>query len=509
MNVGDEKTKSLWMSTKVVSTAPKLTRNIKCDTVVIGSGIAGLSCAYELANRGQSVVVLDRGAIGSGMTARTTAHLTPICDDTFSSMLKLRGEKLSRLFYESQAAAVDRIEALCKEHAIACDFRRLDGFLFPALGADPREAKDELDTEHDAARKVGARVEKASGVPFKGLRDVRCLRYPRQATFHPLKYLKGLAALIKSRRGKLFAHTPAVKFEEDSDGVAVTTKGGLVVRAQYAIVATNSPVNDRVEIHSKQAPYRTYAMAFALARGALNDALYWDTADPYHYVRLNPGPGATDYLIVGGADHKSGEADDGAVRFEAIEAWIRGLLPDLGKEVRRWSGQVMDTIDYSGFIGKNPGDKNIYIVTGDSGQGMTHGALAGMLLHDLIIGGSSPWQEVYDPARKPASAVANFISENVTAVKNFAEYLAPGELKSLDELERGKGAIVRQGLTKIAAYRDQKGKLHQRSAKCTHLGCHLHWNSTEECWDCPCHGSQFSVDGEVLNGPAIMDLPSV
>jgi Rieske Fe-S protein len=140
---------------------------------------------------------------------------------------------------------------------------------------------------------------------------------------------------------------------------------------------------------------------------------------------------------------------------------------------------------------------------------MTHGALAGMLLHDLIIGGSSPWQEVYDPARKPASAVANFISENVTAVKNFAEYLAPGELKSLDELERGKGAIVRQGLTKIAAYRDQKGKLHQRSAKCTHLGCHLHWNSTEECWDCPCHGSQFSVDGEVLNGPAIMDLPSV
>ena len=507
MNVSDERTKSLWMATKVAA-APKLTRNITCDTVVVGSGIAGLSCAYELASQGQSVVVLDRGAIGSGMTARTTAHLTPICDDAFSAMLKLRGDKLSRLFYESQAAAVDRIEAICKQHAISCNFRRLDGFLFPALGTDPREAKDELETEYDAGRKVGAKVEKTSGLPFKGLRDVRCLRYPRQATFHPLKYLRGLAAAIVEHGGKLFADTAAVKFEEDK-GVAVTVQGGRVVRAERAIVATNSPVNDRVAIHNKQAPYRTYAMAFTLPRGALKDALYWDTADPYHYVRLNPGPGTADYLIVGGADHKSGEADDGGVRFEAVEAWIRGLVPNLGKETHRWSGQVMDTIDYSGFIGKNPDNDNIYIVTGDSGQGMTHGALAGILLRDLIVNGSSPWQEVYDPARKPVSAVGNFVSENLTAVKNFVEYLAPGELNSFDELKPGKGAIIRQGLQKIAAYRDKKGKLHQRSAKCTHLGCHIHWNSTEECWDCPCHGSQFSVDGDVLNGPAIMDLESV
>jgi glycine/D-amino acid oxidase-like deaminating enzyme/nitrite reductase/ring-hydroxylating ferredoxin subunit len=508
MNVSDERTRSLWMATKVAPAAPKLAKNIKCDTVVVGSGIAGLSCAYELATKGQSVVVLDRGAIGSGMTARTTAHLTPICDDTLSAMIKLRGEKVSRLFYESQAAAVDRIEAVCRRHAIACNFRRLDGYLFPALGTDPRQAKDELDTEYAAARKVGAKVEKAVGIPFKGLRDVRCLRYPRQATFHPLKYLKGMAAVIKDHRGKLFAESPVVKFEEEDDGVAVTTKGGRVVRAARAIVATNSPINDRVEIHSKQAPYRTYAMAFTLPRGALKDALYWDTADPYHYVRLNPGPGKSDYLIVGGADHKSGEADDGDVRFEAIEAWIRALVPELGKEVHRWSGQVLDTVDYSAFIGKNPGNENIYIVTGDSGQGMTHGALAGILLKDLIATGSSRWEDVYDPARKTASAVGNFVSENITAVKNLAEYLAPGELSSLDELQRGKGAIIRQGLKKIAAYRDKKGKLHQRSAKCTHLGCQVHWNSTEECWDCPCHGSHFSVDGEVLNGPAITDLAS-
>jgi glycine/D-amino acid oxidase-like deaminating enzyme/nitrite reductase/ring-hydroxylating ferredoxin subunit len=509
MNVSDERTTSLWMATAVAPEAPKLSKNITCDTVVVGSGIAGLSCAYELATKGQSVVVLDRGAIGSGMTARTTAHLAPICDDAFSAMNKLRGEQVSRLFYESQAAAVDRIQAVCAQHAISCNFRGLDGYLFPAVGTEPKEAKDELDTEYDAARKIGVPVEKASGLPLKGQRDASCLRYPRQATFHPSKYLKGLVAVIKDHGGKVFANTPVVKFEENDRGVSVATKGGRVVRAARAIVATNSPINDRVAIHSKQGPYRTYAMAFTLPRGAVKDALYWDTADPYHYVRLNPGPGTADYLIVGGADHKSGKADDGDVRFEALVAWIRALVPDLGKEVHRWSGQVMETIDYSAFIGKNPGNENIYIVTGDSGQGMTHGALAGILLKDLIATGSSPWQDVYDPARKTASAVENFVSENITAVKKFAEYLAPGELSSFDELAPGKGAIIRQGLTKIAAYRDQKGKLHQRSAKCTHLGCHIHWNSTEECWDCPCHGSHFSVDGEVLNGPAIMDLESV
>ncbi len=141
-------------------------------------------------------------------------------------------------------------------------------------------------------------------------------------------------------------------------------------------------------------------------------------ADPYHYVRLNPGPGTTDSLIAGGADHKSGEADDGDVRFEAIEAWIRQLVPALGKEVHRWSGQVLDTIDYCGFIGRNPGSDNVFIVTGDSGQGMTHGALAGIMLKEIIVDGSSRWESVYDPARKTPTGILNYISENVTALKS-------------------------------------------------------------------------------------------
>jgi Rieske Fe-S protein len=192
-----------------------------------------------------------------------------------------------------------------------------------------------------------------------------------------------------------------------------------------------------------------------------------------------------------------------------LEGWIRSLVPALNRETHRWSGQVMDTIDYSGFIGLNPGDKRVFIVTGDSGQGMTHGALSGMILSDLILNGEHPWASVYDPARKTPLAVGNFITENVTAVKNFAEYLAPGEIDSVDKLKPGDGAIVREGLQKIAAYRDDNGKLFKRSAKCTHLGCHVHWNSLERCWDCPCHGSQFAPDGTALNGPAVAPLAEI
>lgn len=197
-----------------------------------------------------------------------------------------------------------------------------------------------------------------------------------------------------------------------------------------------------------------------------------------------PGMVAT---TIGGADH--GEANDATVRFEALEAWARNLMPRIGKETHRWSGQVLETIDYAAFIGRNPGSRNVYVHTGDSGQGITHGAVGALLNSALILGEVPQWANVYDPGRKTPLAVGNFLRENVTAIKNFAEYLAPGEIASFDELKPGCGAIVRQGLSKVAAYRDQSNALYRRSAACTHIGCHLHWNAFESCWDCPCHGS--------------------
>lgn len=504
MNVSSEKSVSAWMSTKVMEDAPSLSRSESTEIVIVGSGIAGMSVAYELVKAGKDVVILDRGPIGKGMTSRTTAHLTAECDDGFHEMIGRRGEELARSWYESQAASIDRIETNQRELHIDCDFRRLEGYLFQAPETEP----EMLDREYEATKKVGMPVFQEKGVPFGGQAATPTLRYPNQATFHPLKYLAGIAAAIRKAGGRFYAETTVERVEEDANGVQVTTTAGHVIGAKQAVVATNSPINDRYAIHTKQAPYRTYAMAFSIAHDRLPDGLYWDTFDPYHYVRLQPG-GGSDILIVGGEDHKTGEADDAERRFTRLEAWMRSLLPDLGKELHRWSGQIQDTIDFAGFIGRNPGSKRSYVVTGDSGQGMTHGSVAGILISDLILKGDSPWIAVYDPSRKPLKAAGTYLRENVSVAKNFAEYVAPGDISSLDELRPGQGAIVRQGMSKVAAYRDTNGELMLRSAACSHLGCHVHWNSFENCWDCPCHGSQFAPDGTALNGPAVSSLAKV
>ncbi len=506
MNARDEATRSLWMGVEVLSDATAANGALTADTVIVGSGIAGLSAAYELAAAGQKVIVVDRGSIAGGMTSRTTAHLAPICDDAISSLIDLRGEEMARLFQQSQEAAVDRIEAIVAELYVDCAFRRLDGFLFPAEDMKREDAKKQVDKEFEAARQAGAAVEHAKGVPLAGFETAPALRYPRQATFHPLKYLQAVARTVVDKGGRLFASSPVVRIEASSRGVEVHTENGARIAASHAVVATNSPINKRVELHSKMAPYRTYAMAFAIPREALPDGLYWDMADPYHYVRLQPGSGETDYLIVGGEDHKSGEADDGGERFGKLEAWIRKLVPGLGKEAHRWSGQVMNTLDHCGYIGRDPHDERVFVATGDSGQGITHGALAGLLIKDLIVSGSSPWESIYDPSRKSARAIGTYVRENVTAIKNFAEYLLPGQLESVEALQPGEGGILVDGLKRLAACRDRDGTLHVRSGVCTHLGCHVNWNSTEQCWDCPCHGSQFAPDGAVLNGPALSPL---
>jgi glycine/D-amino acid oxidase-like deaminating enzyme len=329
MNVSSEKSTSLWMGTKVLDDAPTLNRAEKADVVVVGSGIAGMSVAYELARAGKDVVIIDRGPIGKGMTSRTTAHLTAQCDDGFHQLIGRRGQETAKLWYQSQATSIDRIEANVNDLGIDCDFRRLDGHLFHAPDTDPGT----IDQEYEATKKVGMPIAREIGVPFKTHENTPSLRYPNQATFHPLKYLAALAAAIRKAGGCFYAETMVDHVEEDENGVIVKA-GNHEAKARRAVVATNAPINDKYAIHTKQAPYRTYAMAFALPKGALPDGLHWDTLEAYHYVRLHPN-GKNDILIVGGADHKSGDADDADARFLALDAWMRNLLPDRSTNSQR------------------------------------------------------------------------------------------------------------------------------------------------------------------------------
>jgi glycine/D-amino acid oxidase-like deaminating enzyme/nitrite reductase/ring-hydroxylating ferredoxin subunit len=486
--------------------ASALERSEDADVVVVGSGIAGLSCAYELAARGRSVIVLDRGDIGSGMTARTTAHLASALDDDYAKLLKSRGLDCARQLYQSLLASINRVEEIQSIESIDCDFARVNGFWILAAGTPASQ----LDEELEACEKIGVRVyDCREQTPLHTERLVRSLRFPAQARFHPTKYLAGLVASIKRKGGRLFANSCVERIEEKQGKMIVTVAAGHKVHAADVIVATNSPVNVQVPIHTKQAPYRTYAIAAKIPRGELPDALYWDTHNPYHYVRLQPLSERTNVIIIGGEDHKSGEADDGERRFKSLENWARDRLPQMGEVTHRWSGQCLEPADRVSFIGQSPDNEHVFIVSGDSGQGITNGVVAGMMIADVLTWGSSPWSELYDPSRKLGSSIGAFLSENITPLVNFAEYLSAANIAAVEELKAGEGRVVRNGLKKIAACRDHDGELHLHSASCTHLGCVVHWNTLEQCWDCPCHGSQFAPDGTALNGPAVSPLAKV
>jgi glycine/D-amino acid oxidase-like deaminating enzyme/nitrite reductase/ring-hydroxylating ferredoxin subunit len=504
MNVGDEASRSFWMETAPAIEASPLAANAQCDVVVVGSGIAGLSTAYELARFERRVIVIDRGRVGRGMTARTTAHLATELDDFYSELIRVRGEQEARIYYDSQVAAVNRIEAICREEGIDADFARVDGYLMPA----EESHRADLEEEYDACRSIGVDVEWVDRAPMPGLDSGPALRFPNQGRFHPSKYLAGLACAITARGGRLHSDTAYLGQKEFDGGVEIETEAGHKVRAAAAVFATNSPVNDKVAIHTKQLPSRTYVIAGRVPKGSVPDALLWDTLDPYHYVRIQPLGDEADLLIVGGEDHRSGEANDMEERFARLEAWTRRRYGSFRDINYRWSGQVLEPVDFMPFSGRNPGDPNIYIHSGDSGQGITNGVAGSLTILPLILGEESRFAPVLDPARKPASfaALTEFVKGQAGAVKNFAEYMVPGEVSSPDELAPGEGALIRERLRKIAICKTEDGTVIRCSAVCTHMGCLVHWNAFEKCWDCPCHGSQFTSDGQVLNAPAIKPL---
>ena len=491
-----------WSADAELPAVPALRDDLTADVCVVGAGIAGLSTAARIAEEGLTVVVLDREGIGAGETGRTTAHLTAAIDTRFRHLERLHGSEGARLAAASHTAAIQMIALRAQRAAQRCRFEWVDGYLFDREDGDP----DALREEADAARRAGLAAEMvAPPLPFA---TGPCVRFARQAQLHPLCYLGALAAEVRGGRGRIL-RAEATDFE-DGEPAVVRTRSGPSVRARSLVVATDSPVNDRVVIHTKQPSSRTYAIAFASPE-RFPRGLFWDTEDPYHYLRLariGPDPGET-VLIVGGEDHRTGEADDAARRFDVLEAWTRERVPDLGRVSHRWSGQVQEPVDGLAFVGRNPGDRHVYVATGFGGNGITHGTLAGVVLTELILGRPSAWARVYEPGRVSLRAAPRFLRENAKTAAHYAELVTGGDVGDEEEIAPGEGAIVRHGVRKVAVHRDESGILHRRSAYCTHLGCVVAWNGAERTWDCPCHGSRFDVEGAVIHGPAVEPLATV
>lgn len=501
------KSGSVWRSAFTRAPNPPLHTDLTTDLCVIGAGIAGLSTAVEAALAGLNVVVLEAAEAAGGETSMTSAHLTNVFDSGFTYIERHNGADAVRLAASAHMAAIARIEELTRLEGIACQFARVNGYLF----AHDDGAAADIDSEFDVAMRAASdlwKPERLDEAPFAP-RGRAALRFPNQAIFHPLAYVAGLIGALERHGGALYEGT-RVTGVDSGEPARVTTEGGPSVTARYVMVATNSPINDRVTMHTKQAPYHTYVVGMPVPRGGVETALYWDTADPFHYVRILPGGAGDgdDLLIVGGEDHKAAHESDGAERWARLESWAREHVPAARAAEWRWSGQVMNAVDGLGFFGRNPGDTpNIFISTGDTGMGLTGGVLAGMIVRDLMLDKANPFAEVFDPARMPITSVTEFVKEQIDVVAQYADWVTPGEVESVDAVPRNSGAIIRRGVQKFAVSKSAQGKVTCLSAVCTHLGCIVAWNATASTWDCPCHGSRFRTDGSVLNGPAASPLP--
>jgi nitrite reductase/ring-hydroxylating ferredoxin subunit len=375
----------------------------------------------------------------------------------------------------------------------------VDGYLFP--GSDGPDAVNE---EADALRRLGIPFKPMNEPPIPGLTGP-CLKFFGQGQFHPRKYLAGVAAAIRKHGGVIHTDTRVVRIEGGTPCV-VHTHGGNTVTAGAVVVATNAPFDAGVLLHTKMAAYTTYAVALGIPRMAVPVALYWDTEDPYHYIRTQPGDDGTDFLIVGGEDHKTGQADDQSERWAHLVSWGRQHFPAAGQVRYHWSGQVFETPDGLGLIGAAPWGRNLFVITGDSGMGMTHCTLGAKLVANLIHGRDDPLAGVYDPSRWMPVALRTFLAENLNLAAQYTDWLTGGDVKSVDQIPPGHGATIRRGLHHLAVYRRKDGTTCELSATCRHLGAVVRWNPGEQTWDCPAHGSRYSCEGKVIHGPAVEGL---
>lgn len=500
-------TQTLWKSSKSSNERfNQLRKYIDVDVCVIGAGIAGVINAYLLAKTGRSVALIDSGEISNGATIDTTAHITWVLDQRYHKLCETYGNQNTKLIAQSHRKAIENIAKIIKDEKIDCNFEWVSGFLFAAQ-PDEVEEKNETywDQELYTLRNLGfTDIHSLSTAPLASVKTGPAIEFTNQAQFHPIKFIHGLISVLKNLGVQIYTNSRVVNIQGESP-VFVETEDKGMISTRAAIIATNSPINNIFRMHTKQSAYQSYVIAMRIPRFSHSRALYWDDLDPYHYVRFAPSEDY-DLMIVGGEDHKTGQENDADDRFARLERWARVHFSQAGEVEYRWCGQVLEPIDDLAFIGRNPGNKNIYIATGFSGNGMTYGMISGLILKDLIDEKHHAWENIYDPSRITLHAAGEFAKENLNVAWQMSDWVKSGDVEGVDDIANNEGAVVRQGLKMLAVYKDESGQVSSYSAKCPHLGCIVHWNAAAKTWDCPCHGSRFSCHGEVITGPTTKDL---
>jgi glycine/D-amino acid oxidase-like deaminating enzyme/nitrite reductase/ring-hydroxylating ferredoxin subunit len=490
---------SLWRA----ATPPRFVGPLptEVDVAVIGGGICGLTAAYLLKKSGKRVAVFERERLGAGDSGNTSAHLTYVTDQRITEIAKQFDDGTAKIVWRGGEVAIDVIES--NSAGIACGFRRVPGYLCAPFFEDPDPAasREALRTDAALAQKLGFAAHFVETGPPTGKPAIACAD---QAIFHPLDYLFGLASAIDGD-GSVVREACDVG-DVIQDPLAIIANGENVVCTDL-VIATHTPmvgIRNLIGATLFQAKlylYSSYILSGPIDDSSLNPGLYFDTANPYYFLRVHESQ-AGPYAIFGGQDHKTGQLSDTDQCFDRLGESFKRLVPSVKIE-RRWTGQVIETSDGLPYIGEV--SPHQYIATGFAGNGLTFGTLAGLMIHDGILSRPTPWQKVFDPNRKPQSigSLERLIKENVDYPLYFvADRLRPNDGSGVENVPRGSGKVLSLGGQRVAVHRTDHGDVVKVSAVCTHMGCIVRWNEAERTWDCPCHGSRFTPEGLVIGGPA-------
>lgn len=518
-------TNPVWIHGDPFSKRPRfnpLSEDIETDVCIIGAGIAGISIAYELITRGREVVLVEARDVLSGETGRTSGHLSNALDDLYPEIAKKHGEDGAKAAAESHTWALNRVGEIAKELGIDCEYRHLPGYRVSQHQKGTEEHKKDMDTikeDVEMAKKLGIDAIFDEDLTIRGWGGKSDQRggaiFAKQAAFHPTKYLNGVLKWLKEQpKFQCYTSTRVLSVKEKGievlglghKYVQVETEAGNTISCEHAVEATDVPLQ-KLSVIVQMEWDRTYCIALRVPKGSVDDILLYDTDDPYKYIRLTPCDEDDDYMIVGGEDHKVGQ-EDSRGHFEALEQWARERFPQAKSVEYQWSGQIFEPVDYMAYIGKNQGNNRVYVVTGDSGNGLTHGVLASKLIADEIEGTPNTWSSLYSPKR-----VGSVIKSAPTMIQNDLQAnmqykrLLQSDIQDIEDLKLGCGGVLNPTASKpIVVYKDENGNITKMSALCPHMGGVVCWNSVEKSWDCPVHGSRFGEKGLSIQGPAKVNL---
>ncbi|MGZ3940275.1 MAG: FAD-dependent oxidoreductase [Flavisolibacter sp.] len=491
---------SLWQD-GMPDYSSKTTTNLnnKFDVLIVGGGITGITTALQLQRSGLQCIVAEAHNLCFGTTGGTTAHLNTFFDTSYDVIEKKFDEQAAALVAKAANQALELYQTNLEECNVDCGYEQKDGYLY----SQDEKQTDELKAIFEASKKVGIDVAYTDRIPVP-IEFQKAIVYHDQANVHPSRYVYALAKAFEDKGGVILQNCMVKEFKGDKELQVETSQG--TIQARYLIWATHIPPGVNL-LHFRCAPYRSYAMAVELNNDAYPDGLAYDMYDPYHYYRTQIIDGKK-FLIVGGEDHKTAHEDNTEVCFSRLESHIRKYF-DVKEVSFKWSSQYFEPADGLAYIGHLPGNPdNVLVATGFGGNGMTYSHIAAITLTDLIMKGQSEYAKLFEPDRiKPIAGFANFVKENADVVKEFVGgHLSKEKLDSLADLAPGEAKIVRYEGKSLALYKDEGGELHAVSPVCPHAKCSVAWNTAEKSWDCPCHGSRFNSDGEVLTGPARLGL---